>query len=164
MGMNFIGRWVLAAAFGGSWMSAPACADSLPSHLQPCVSLQRDAERLACYDKAVANMLSGDEAIKPVSAENMFGASTGISSAGSEQSPVKREELRQISGIVTSLRHTDDGMIVLELDNGQVWRQQDAEVKLMMATGDPVKVVRASLGTFRIADKTGRFARFKRVR
>ena len=55
-------------------------------------------------------------------------------------------------------------MIVLELDNGQVWRQQDAEVKLKMATGDPVTVVRASLGTFRIADKTGRFARFKRVR
>jgi hypothetical protein len=164
MGMNFLGRWLVAAAIGGAWMSAPAAAQSLPAHLQPCVSLQRDAERLACYDQAVANMLSGDDAAQPVSAENMFGASTGISSAGGEQPAVKREELRQISGIVTSLRHTDDGMIVLELDNGQVWRQQDAEVKLMMATGDSVKVVRASLGTFRIADKTGRFARFRRGR
>jgi hypothetical protein len=55
-------------------------------------------------------------------------------------------------------------MIVLELDNGQVWRQQDAQVRMMVATGDQVTIVRASLGTFRIADKTGRFARFRRVR
>ena len=164
MGMNFVGRWAPAAAVSGFLISAAAFGDSLPVHLQPCVSLQRDAERLACYDKAVANMLSGDGASKPVTAENMFGASTGISHSGADQSQVKREELRQISGTVTSLRRTDDGMIVLELDNGQVWRQQDAEVKLMMATGDPVTVVRASLGTFRIADRSGRFARFKRVR
>jgi hypothetical protein len=139
-------------------------AEALPEHLKPCVSLQRDAERLACYDKAVANLLSGDQGAKPVSAENMFGASTGISRPEAEQPAVKRQELRQISGTVTSLRHTDDGMIVLELDNGQVWRQQDAEVRLMVATGDPVTIVRASLGTFRIADKTGRFARFRRIR
>jgi hypothetical protein len=162
MRTNLVGQWagaITACIFGQAALSA----EPLPTHLQPCVSLQRDAERLACYDKAVANMLSGGAA-KPVSAENMFGASTGISRPEAEQSPVKREELRQISGTVTSLRHTDDGMIVLELDNGQVWRQQDAQVKLMMATGDPVTIVRASLGTFRIADKTGRFARFKRVR
>lgn len=164
MGMNLVGRWAMAAAISGFGMSVPASAETLPLHLQACVSLQRDTERLACYDKAVANMLSGDQGAKPVSAENMFGASTGIARPGSEQQPVKREELRQISGTVTSLHHTSDGMIVLELDNGQVWRQQDAEVKLVMATGDPVTVVRASLGTFRIADKSGRFARFKRVR
>src|SRR5687767_10145668 len=99
MGMKFLGKWAVAAAISGSLVSA-AAAEPLPAHLQPCVSLQRDAERLACYDKAVANMLSGDQAAKPVSAENMFGASTGIAGAGSEQPVVKREELRQISGIV----------------------------------------------------------------
>ena len=164
MGINFFGSRAAAAAITGVFLSTAVCAEPLPAHLQPCVSLQRDAERLACYDKAVANMLSGGDAAKPVSAENMFGASTGISRTETGQPAVKREELRQISGTITSLRHTDDGMIVLELDNGQVWRQQDAEVRLVMTAGDPVTVVRASLGTFRIADKSGRFARFKRVR
>ncbi len=166
MSTHFAGRWagvitaIAACVFGQAALSA----EPLPPQLQACISLLRDAERLACYDKAVANMMSGDEAAMPASAENMFGASTGIARPEAGQSQVKREELRQISGTVTSLRHTDDGMIVLELDNGQVWRQQDAQVRLMVATGDPVTIVRASLGTFRIADKTGRFARFKRIR
>jgi hypothetical protein len=79
----------MAAAISGFGMSVPASAETLPLHLQACVSLQRDTERLACYDKAVANMLSGDQAAKPVSAENMFGASTGIARPGSEQQTVK---------------------------------------------------------------------------
>jgi hypothetical protein len=164
MSTNSAGVWVRVIAVSGICVAAAHSAEPLPGHLKPCVSLQRDAERLACYDKAVATLLSGDDSATPVSAENMFGASTGISRPEGEQAHVKREELRQISGTVTSLRHTDDGMIVVELDNGQVWRQQDAQVKMMMAPGDPVTIVRASLGTFRIADKTGRFARFKRVR
>ena len=80
------------------------------------------------------------------------------------EQPVKREELAQISGKVTSLRQTADGIMLLELDNGQVWRQQDSAVKLLINNGDTVTIGRAALGTFRIADKTGRFARFRRVR
>jgi hypothetical protein len=55
-------------------------------------------------------------------------------------------------------------MIQIELDSGQVWRQQDADVRLMVSKGDTVTIVRAAMGTFRLTDKTGRFARFKRVR
>jgi hypothetical protein len=141
-----------------------AWAATLPPQLEPCVKLMRDAERLACFDKAIAALLRGEESAEPISAENMFGATTDISQSNADHREVKREELKQIRGTVTSLRHTDDGMIVVELDNGQVWRQQDANVRLMVNTGDTVTIVRASLGTFRIADKTGRFARFRRVR
>lgn len=162
MAITRTSAWVLAACAWGGVSSLPAA--ELPAHLQPCVSLQRDSERLACYDKAVAALIRGDESVSPVSAENMFGASTGLAAAQPEREPVKREELRQITGTVTSLRRTDDGMMVLELDNGQVWRQQDSEVRLNVASGDTVTIARAALGTFRIADKTGRFARFKRIR
>ena len=117
-----------------------------------------------CGDKAIAAIRRGEEPGKELSAENMFGASTGIARPTADEDAVKREELRQIIGTVTSLRNADDGMIILELDNGQVWRQQDSNVRLMVSKGDTVTVVRASLGTFRITDKTGRFARFKRVR
>jgi hypothetical protein len=34
----------------------------------------------------------------------------------------------------------------------------------MVNTGDKITVVRAAMGTFRITDKTGRHARFRRVR
>ena len=150
-----------ACLFGLPSMAAPG---ALPPQLEACASLLRDAERLTCYDKAIAAIRRGEEPGKELSAENMFGASTGIARPTADEDAVKREELRQIIGTVTSLRSADDGMIILELDNGQVWRQQDSNVRLMVSKGDTVTVVRASLGTFRITDKTGRFARFKRVR
>ncbi len=93
----------------------------------------------------------------------MFGASTGLP-AGKGNREVERKELQEIQGVVTSLRRVDDGMIVVELDNGQAWRQQDADATLTIETGDAVTIMRASMGTFRIADKRGRSARFKRVR
>jgi hypothetical protein len=135
----------------------------LPPQLEACAALRRDTERLLCYDRAVAQIRSGADGAPAPSAENMFGANSDMGSRH-PQAEVKREELKQISGTVTSLRRGDDGMIHLTLDNGQVWRQQDSDVRLMVAEGDTITIVRASMGTFRITDKSGRFARFKRVR
>lgn len=138
-------------------------AEPLPEHLKTCISLSRDAERLACFDRAMIEMQGGTKEPAP-SPENMFGANAAINAASGAKQPTRREDLQQITGVVTSLRHADDGMIVVDLDNGQSWRQQDQEVALMIAAGDTVTVTRATLGTFRIADKRGRSARFRRVR
>jgi hypothetical protein len=137
-------------------------AAGLPEPLKACVDMRRDSERLACYDRAVAAIESGATAPTP-SPENMFGANVDTEDPP-EDSDNKRDELRQISGAVTSTRHADDGMIVVTLYNGQVWRQQDGNVTLTIDSGDTVTVVRASMGTFRITDKRGRSARFKRLR
>jgi hypothetical protein len=156
---------VKAGALAGVLLiSAFASAADLPPQLEACAALRRDTERLLCYDRAVAQIKSGTDGAPPPSAENMFGANADIVSSKTVKAEARREELKQISGTVTSLHRGDDGMIHLTLDNGQVWRQQDADVRLMVAEGDKVTIVRASMGTFRITDKTGRFARFKRVR
>ena len=154
----------VVGALGALMLSALAPAAELPPQFETCAALPRDSERLLCFDKAVAQIKSGVEGTPAPSAENMFGANSDVLSDKSHQTDVKREELKQISGTVTSLHRGDDGMIQLVLDNGQVWRQTDAAVRLLVETGDKVTVVRASMGTFRITDKSGRFARFKRVR
>lgn len=156
-----IRRFIVVA--GSFWACHALSAEPVPAAIEACSSLLRDSERLACYDNAVASLKSGQSATG-ASAENMFGATSETSRAAAGLKDVKREELKQISGMVTSLRRTDGGMIILELDNGQVWRQQDSDVRLMVSQGDTVTIVRASMGTFRIADKSGRFARFKRLR
>jgi hypothetical protein len=153
---------IAAAAAMFFTVTAPA-AEALPEHLKACVSLRRDSERLACFDRAMAELEVGTKA-PPSSPEDMFGANSSVNAAQGANQPTKREELQQITGVITSLRQADDGMIILDLDNGQSWRQQDQEVTLMISAGDSVTVMRASLGTFRIADKRGRSARFKRVR
>jgi hypothetical protein len=154
----------VGALIGALMISNMAAGADLPPELQACAALRRDAERLLCYDKAIAQIRSGGDGSPAPSAENMFGANSDIMAAKTRQEDVKREELKQIGGTVTSLHRGDDGMIRLTLDNGQVWRQQDSDVQLMVAEGDKITIVRAAMGTFRITDKSGRFARFKRVR
>ena len=139
--------------------------DPLPEQLKTCVSLQRDAERLACYDRAVGLIQSGNTASPAPSPENMFGASSSIQPAQKASGAAEHEELKQISGHVTAMHWTtEDKLIVLTLDNGQVWRQQDLDAHLTIDVGDLVTIARASLGTFRITDKRAHSARFKRVR
>jgi len=153
------------ALAGALILSSPVfAAETMPASIEACSRLSHDSERLACYDKAVNLAKAGGEGAPAPSAENMFGANGDIAESRGTVPEVKREELKQISGTVTSLHRGDDGMIRLELDNGQVWRQQDAGIRLLVAVGDQVTIVRATLGTFRLTDKTGRFARFKRVR
>lgn len=151
-----LGTWLLFAG-------AVSAQSSIPSQLEPCVSIRRDTERLACFDRAIAALRTGSDTPAPT-AENMFGVTESRAPADDRAQAEKREELRRIQGSITSISRTGDGMIVLELDNGQVWRQQDSAVKLSIGVGDTVTITRAAMGTFRIADNSGRFARFKRVR
>lgn len=152
-----VGALHLALILGAGLVHAQA----VPPALEACLSLRRDAERLACYDRAVEALKTGQE-VEAASPENMFGAGEIRKTPTASDTP--RDEFRQISATVTSVRRANDGKILVELDNGQVWRQQDSDVHMMISSGDTVTIARASMGTFRIADKTGRFARFKRVR
>src|SRR4051812_14765740 len=61
--------------------------EPLPEQLRTCVSLRRDAERLACYDRAVALIQSGNAASPAPSPENMFGAS-----ASTQPAPVSKKD------------------------------------------------------------------------
>lgn len=153
----------MAAAVAGAllFVQPAEAADALPEPIRACAAMRNDIERLACYDKAVAHLESGSAAPSP---ENMFGASAAIAPERKTEREDKNDELRQINGIVVSLSRSDSGLITLTLDNEQVWRQADSEATLTIETGDSVTISRASLGTFRLLDKRGRTARFKRVR
>jgi len=122
--------------------------------------MRRDAERLACFDRAAAALEAGKPAAAP-SAENLFGSHADMSAPAATAEP---QELRHITAKVSSLRRIADGMIQIELDNGQAWDQQESNVTLTVELGDEITISRGSLGTFRITDRRGRSARFKRVR
>jgi hypothetical protein len=136
---------------------------ALPEVISSCASIRRDVERLACYDRAVADLRAG-KAEAGASPETLFGANPTLNTRPEKTEEAPRDELRQISAKVVSLRQAEDGSLVLVLDNDQVWRQQDSDFRLTVESGDLVTITRASLGTFRITDTRGRSARFKRVR
>lgn len=146
------------------YLQVGQAAEALPEALKACVTLRHDIERLACYDRAVASIQSGSATATTNSPENMFGAHTAMTPRQKAPEESKREELKQITGQVVSVGRTESGLLELALDNDQVWRQQESETTLIIETGDSVTISRASLGTFRITDKRGRSARFRRVR
>ena len=124
--------------------------------------MRNDIERLACYDKAVAHIESG--AARPRRRRICSAPVRPSPLAQKNEREAKGEELKQITATVVSLSRSVSGLVDLSLDNDQVWHQQDADVTLIVETGDSVTISRASLGTFRLTDKRGRSSRFKRVR
>lgn len=125
-------------------MAGSACADSLTNQLRGCASLDKDSERLACYD-ALSQSL--DER-----AEEDFGR---------EQERIAEEAPDSIQAKIEKLREAAYGKRVITLDNGQVWRQNDS-TRVTWDEGDAVVVERALFGSFMMKKVGG--ARSMRVR
>ena len=163
--MNLVKSPVAAALAGVVlFMQFSHAADALPEPIRACVTLHKDSERLACFDRAVAHIESGAATDADLTPENMFGGSTAITPPPDRQNQTERDELQQITGKVVSVSRAVNGLVELRLDNDQIWRQHDSGTTLTIETGDSVTITRASLGTFRLTDKRGRSSRFKRVR
>jgi hypothetical protein len=84
----------ISVAFAAS-LTAMA-ADTLPPALEACAALEESAERLACYDRTVAQLAAGKDPDSKITAR------------------------------VKSLRTLDDGTLLIGLDNDQTWRQLSA--------------------------------------
>jgi hypothetical protein len=154
-------------AIGGLLLSAAAsiaAAAELGTLLKNCAGLRKDSERLACYDSVVAQSYSGaaEATAKGVgSAEAMFGMSREVSGKPPTQAP-EREELPSISAQVRALQKAPSGSLLIDLDNGQTWRQVDSR-NLQLEVGDSVTISRGALNSFRIATPHNRFGRVTRV-
>jgi hypothetical protein len=154
-------RSVLAATLSAlslGWMSARADVDPA---IKSCSVLRKDLERLACYDRTVAQLSGDASATQPLTAQDMFGMETRVAATGETQAPV-REEIRSIEAKIKLLRQAADGRPIIELDNGQIWKQEDSK-NLLLEIGDPVTISRAAMSSFKLAVPGKRFARVRRL-
>jgi hypothetical protein len=63
---------------------------------------------------------------------------------------------------VQSFGRADDGSLIVNLANGQRWKQISG-ADLLIKKGDTVTINRAALGSFQMVLPTGRSAKVKRV-
>lgn len=135
-------------------------ADKVPAELRSCLAIERNTERLACFDRGIAALM-GERGVAAPSAESSFGLVASTSRAETTRGGAA-DELKSVRGKVTALSSTSgDGLITL--DNGQVWRQISGG-QLLLKVGDDVEINRAALGSFQMKVPTGRSAKVKRVR
>jgi len=128
-------------------LATGANADSLSGQLQGCATIAADSERLACYD-TLSKTLDGR-------AEQNF---------GQERKRIAEEAPDSIEATIAGIQEAAYGKLLITLDNGQVWRQNDS-ARVNWESGDPVIVERALFGSFFMKQPDGgRRMRVKRVK
>jgi hypothetical protein len=136
----------------------------VPLEIAACAKIRQNSERLACFDRAVIHLESGAaaEGTKPApSAEDMF----GINASTPTVKPEEKEDHAQVEAIKAKVKavRQGGGGVILELDNGQTWRQVQGSNTLLIKNGDEVKITRGALGSFNLTTPSGRIAKVKRL-
>jgi hypothetical protein len=144
--------------------AAHAATDVVPPALRACAGVKKNSERLACYDQAIERLSSNSAAADGAperSAEAIFGVSTARSK--DPAATIEREELTSVSAHVTALSRDGSGALVIDLDNGQQWRQTSGTRSPLLEVGHEVTITRAALNSFRMSTPSGRALKVKRV-
>jgi len=148
----------LAYAIAIFWAGTCAAADPIVTgSLRACAAITSDGERLACYDREMAKLVpaaAGAAAASPsatiaapLSPEQRFGLSPAQADAKVSQTS-ESEPLPALEARVSAVRNITNGRILIDLDNGQVWRQVDTDVTFRLRSGDAVIIKRNSFGSY----------------
>jgi hypothetical protein len=176
-------RRVAAAAFGlilagvlgvaavGAQPKTEGGRAAIVQKLVDCRKLTEDAARLACYDQAAAAIdqaaAKGDivvvdrEQARKVRRQAFGFALPSISLFEKGET---KEDLENVSGVVQAARQDSMGRWIIKLEDGATWAQIDAtELFKTPKQGMPVKIRKASLGSFLMSVDNQRAFRAKRT-
>ena len=160
-------------------LALPAQAQ-LPPAMLGCASLARDAERLACYDRAVEAVSAEARAaasIRAAEAQRQAVADAAAAKAQTEavaaaakaQAEADREarkaafggeaigkarldpnEVTEVPAVLSELLTNTSGLGVFLLDNGQLWKQVDTTSLGRAKAGEAVGLSKGFMGGYRL--------------
>jgi len=161
-------------AMASAWASAAMAADppAIPDSLRACAAIRADVERHACYDREMARLLPESaaaaavaaapaKAAAPLTPEQRFGL-TATQADAKVSEVTETRPLGVLEAKVTGVRPISNGRVLLDLDNGQVWRQVDTDVTVTLKPGASVSIKKNSLGSYWLTS-SGRAWRVKRL-
>lgn len=150
-------------------LSSPLHAADLPAALQSCLQLTADHARLQCYDKIAQKLqvqpvvvteqvaTTATTAIPAVPvpvqvpAPSQTATATATAQHTESQFGLKQKDASELIGSISakvlSVDETGLKKLEIQLDNQQIWRQQDAE-RVDVRTGDTCIVRSGSLKSF----------------
>lgn len=137
-----------------------AAADVLPAGLARCADEKDDAVRLHCFDHEVSVLrAAGDSAVqerKAVRAGDPFPLRT--------EEPRKPVSSPSIRARLTAVSTLPGDRLSFQLDNGQVWVQNESRSGFPSAVGDPVTIKKGALGSIWLVTDKRWGTRVHRVR
>ncbi|CAM4268802.1 hypothetical protein [Pseudoalteromonas ostreae] len=131
--------------------------------LQACTFVENDFNRLLCYD----NTMAGKSLSKPATTKTLtpptnsaapnVGAPTAVANEqivktknddfGLEHKEVAKENDNEISAVVSNVKEAPYGELIINLDNGQQWRQIGSD-NLRINQNDTVIIKRGMFNSF----------------
>jgi hypothetical protein len=162
---------VLAAAAPSATAQKAEGRAELVQKLADCRKIADNTARLACYDSTAAAFdqaeAKGDivvvdrEQARKVRRQ-AFGFS--LPSLSLFEKGETQEEIENVAAKIASVRQDATGKWILKLEDGAVWAQVDAnELFKTPKPGMPVKIRRASMGSFLVSVDGTRAFRARRV-
>lgn len=154
--------------------AAPAMSgDQLMSALDTCRT-KPDDSRLACYDQAVAKLLSArerrdirvvDRAAVIRTKRSLFGLSASSELFdGSDAAKRDEAEVKEITTTVTKATDSRVGLWTLALAQGGVWQTLEQSMYFMPKEGDQITLRAELLGRFTAQIGKGRRVTVRRIR
>lgn len=149
---------------------AAMAAEDPGATLRACRSEADDAKRLACYDREVdrPGTLAASPGAAPaapaLTPEERFGRTGAMNREQTERRKDEPRQLGTLNATVTEIWTRADGLMVLTLDNGQIWRQIRPDSLFRLKAGEKVKIQPAALGSFLLSGPTKRSTRVSRVK
>lgn len=141
------------------------------SEIARCRSITADAERLACFDRAVAAFDAAERAGEVVVLDRaqvretnrqLFGFEITNPFAG-RPNIAAEPVLEAVETTLSSAAHSGEGKWIFRLADGSEWRQIDSDdVRFRNRAGEAVRVRRASLGSYMLTVGSSRAVRVRR--
>lgn len=181
---------MLTGALVGAVLAAPTPALAQQAVIERCRAMPTDAERIACLEGALAVMgerggeaqdrggfripfFGGDDeepapVAAPQSAAQELGAEQVAVREGTFDDAEARDAAPRVTASISRAETDPYGNLVVQLDNGQVWRQLEREaipVNVDMDEAQPVEITGSGFGGYRMRLLTpGRRIVVERVR
>ena len=139
------GRWAVAAALILG-QGAALGSESVIDRMRTCATEADQAMRLACYDLQIGRSKSGQN--------DDLGVTGEFLRHKQKQAGITAVPPDDLTGKVVAVAELRYGKIVVTLDNGQVWAQQEVP-DFTLQMGDVITIRRGLLGALWMVSPSG---------
>jgi hypothetical protein len=159
-------RYGLLAALITVLVPAWSYGRDLPENILACADESDDVRRLACYDREVAKSKQSDTTVLQDRPQNEDATLSerwtpedefGMTDELQRKTRDPEEDLSEIKASIVNITRRRSGARVFTLDNGQVWAEKSEARRLRLDRGDFVRIVSASLGSYKLYG-TGKYS------
>jgi hypothetical protein len=138
-------------------LAVPAAAQERSKRLDAVVDCRKiidSTERLACYDKAVADLDTAEKSREVVVVDRAQVDEAQRSVFGLKLPKIRLfggdgdNEVAAVESVVTSVGRNRDGKLVFTIEDGARWAQTDNHTIVGVRVGTKVTLTRGALGSF----------------